>query len=190
MLRKAMHHCALACLAGLLLLLPTCAFSQTYADNESIYTNQDPLTETRRTTHIRTCFGHYDRDGAGKMSEQYAQGNLQEYEKCWTRWVTEMGLHDINSSQSHPEMGLKKANFNFLMTWNDGGGGGSYSTSDPNGFFYCMSNPINCSYDPYSGATPHEFGHVLGRQLRRFQRHRQLRKLGGNARPTGCCCRF
>ena len=70
--------------------------------------NQDPLTETRRTDHIRVCFGHYDRDGANMMSEQYAQGNLQEYEKMWNRWVTEMGLHDINTSPSHPEMGKKQ----------------------------------------------------------------------------------
>ena len=160
MMRKILACAAILCVAGVcVMLLSTGVFATTYPDNESIYTNQDPLTETRRTDHIRVCFGHYDRDGANLMSEQYAQGNLQEYEICWNRWVTEMGLYDINSSPSHPEMGKKKCNFNFLMTWNDGGGGGSYMSADGNGFPYCMSNPANCRYDPPSGATPHEMGH-------------------------------
>jgi len=151
---------ALVCvLLGVLLSLSaSLCHGQTYADNETQISNQDPLTETRRSDHFRVCFGHYDRDGG--MSEQLAQGNLQMYEKMWNRWITEMGFHDINSSDSHPEMGLRKTNFNFLMTWDDGGGGGSYMSSDANGFAYCMANPGYCSYDPYSGATPHEFGHV------------------------------
>ena len=48
------------------------------------------------------------------------------YEQMWNRWVVEMGLHNINESATTPAMGLRKANFNFLMTWNDGGGGGAY----------------------------------------------------------------
>lgn len=151
----------LACLAGIcLMLLTSSAFAQTYLDNETQYSNQDPLNETRRSNHFRLVFGHYDRDGANVMSEQYAQGNLQMYEQLWNRWITEMGFSDINTSKSRPDMGLRKTNFNFLMTWNDGGGGGAYMSTDANGFSYSMANPSNCRYDPPSGATPHEMGHV------------------------------
>jgi hypothetical protein len=132
-----------------------------YLDNQTVYSNQDPNTETRRSDHIRLAFGHYNRDtGMGGMSETMAQGNLQMYEQMWNRWVVEMGLHDINESATSPNGNKYRANFNFLMTWDDGGGGGAYSTMDANGFFYAMANPGYCRYDPPSGATPHEFGHV------------------------------
>ena len=136
--------------------------AQTYLDNNTIYSNQDPNTETRRSDHFRMNFGHYNRDTATPMTEQLAQGNLQEYEQMWNRWVVEMGLHDINESTNPTYIDGNKyrANFNFLMTWNDGGGGGAYSSADAHGFFYAMSNTSNCRYDPPSGATPHEFGHV------------------------------
>jgi hypothetical protein len=61
---------------------------------------------------------------------------------------------------TRPDGNKYRANFNFLMTWNDGGGGGAYSSMDGNGFFYAMANSGYCRFDPPSGATPHEFGHV------------------------------
>ena len=131
-----------------------------YLDNNSIYSNQDPHTETRRSDHFRMNFGHYNRDTGTPMTEQLAQGNLQEYEQMWHRWVVEMGLHDINESVTTPDGNKYRANFNFLMTWDDGGGGGAYSSMDSGGFFYAMANTGSCRYDPPSGATPHEFGHV------------------------------
>jgi len=136
------------------------ATAQGYLDNNSIYSNQDPNTETRRSDHFRMNFGHFNRDTGTPMTEQLAQGNLQEYEQMWNRWVVEMGLHDINESVTAPDGNKYRANFNFLMTWDDGGGGGAYSSMDPGGFFYAMSNTSNDRYDPPSGATPHEFGHV------------------------------
>jgi len=134
---------------------------QIYLDNETIYSNQDPNTETRRSDHFRLCFGHYNRDSVA-MTEQLAQGNLQMFEQMWNRWVNEMGFSDLNESGDPAKRdGNKyKANFHFLMTWNDGGGGGSYMSADANGFAYAMANPAYCRYDPPSGATPHEFGHV------------------------------
>jgi hypothetical protein len=133
----------------------------TYLDNQTLYSNQDPNTETRRSDHFRLAFGHYNRDsGQGGMTEAMAQGNLQMYEQMWNRWVVEMGLHDINESVTAPDGNKYLANFNFLMTWDDGGDGGSYSAMDGNGFFYAMANPTYCRWDPPSGATPHEFGHV------------------------------
>jgi carbonic anhydrase/acetyltransferase-like protein (isoleucine patch superfamily) len=135
-------------------------FGQPYLDNETLYSNQDPNTETRRSEHFRLCFGHFNRDTGTPMTEQLAQGNLRMYEQMWNRWVLEMGLHDINESVSKPDGKKYRANFNFLMTWNDGGGGGAYSSMDGNGFFYAMANSGYCRFDPPSGATPHEFGHV------------------------------
>ncbi|MEI6605089.1 MAG: YDG domain-containing protein [Verrucomicrobiota bacterium] len=133
---------------------------QTYQDNQSLYSNQDPNTETRRSEHMRVCFGHYNRDsGMGGMSEQMAQGNLQMFEQMWNRWVNEMGLHDINTKAADT-VTKYRSNFNFLMTWNDGGGGGAYSSGDPLGYGYAMANPGYCMFDPPSGATPHENGHA------------------------------
>ncbi len=132
-----------------------------WRDNETLYANQDPDTETRRSARFRLCFGHYNTDtGVGGMSEAMAQGNLQMFEQMWQRWVTELGLHDINESATAPDGNKYRANFNFLMTWDDGGGGGAYSSMDGGGFFYAMANPGYCRWDPPSGATPHEFGHV------------------------------
>ena len=137
------------------------SLAQAYLDNQTQYPNQDPSNETRRSEHFRMNFGHYNRDGGmGGMSEAMAQGNLQEYEQMWNRWVVELGLHDINESATQPDGKKYRANFNFLMTWNDGGGGGAYSSMDGKGFFYAMANPGYCRWDPPSGATPHEFGHV------------------------------
>jgi hypothetical protein len=136
------------------------AHGQPYLDNETLYSNQNPNTETRRSDHFRLCFGHFNRDTGTPMTEQLAQGNLQMYEQMWNRWVVEMGLHDINESVTKPDGNKYRANFNFLMTWNDGGGGGAYSSMDGNGFFYAMANSGYCRFDPPSGATPHEFGHV------------------------------
>ena len=99
----------------------------------------------------------------GGMSEWLAQGNLQMYEHMWDRWVTEMGMHDINESAANPATGMEtstRSNFLFLMTWNDGGGGGCWMSADSHGFGYCMGNPAYCRFDPPSGATPHENGHV------------------------------
>ena len=76
--------------------------AQTYLDNETQYSNQDPNTETRRSDHFRLCFGHFNRDTGTPMTEQLAQGNLQMYEQMWNRWVVEMGLHDINESATKP----------------------------------------------------------------------------------------
>lgn len=139
---------------------PRALLAQTYLDNQTLYLNQDPNTETRRSDHIRVCFGHFNRDTSVPMTEQLAQGNLVMYEQMWNRWVIELGLHDINVSATTPDGNKYRANFNFLMTWNDGGGGGAYSSMDANGFFYAMANTTYCRYDPPSGATPHEFGHV------------------------------
>ncbi len=147
-------------MAAGVLLAGDAACAQTYLDNNSIYSNQDPNTETRRSDHFRLNFGHFNRDTGTPMTEQLAQGNLQMYEQMWNRWVVEMGLHDINESATTPDGNKYRTNFNFLMTWNDGGGGGAYSSMDAGGFFYAMSNTGNCRYDPPSGATPHEMGHV------------------------------
>ena len=134
--------------------------AQACRDNETLYSNQDPNTETRRSDHFRLSFGHSNRDTGTPMTEQLVQGNLQMYEQMWHRWVIELGLHDINESVTKPDGNKYRANFNFLMTWNDGGGGGAYSSMDANGFFYAMANSGYCRFDPPSGATPHEFGHV------------------------------
>ncbi|MGN6642412.1 MAG: DUF6055 domain-containing protein [Verrucomicrobiota bacterium] len=145
------------------LALPIVAGAQPYLDNQTQYSNQDPDNETRRSDHFRMIFGHYNRDsGMGGMSEQMAQGNMQMYEQMWDRWVNQMGLHDINESSnpSYVDGQKYRANFNFLMTFDDGGGGGAYSSADAHGFFYAMANPSYCRWDPPSGATPHEFGHV------------------------------
>ena len=150
---------ALCVAAGIVLSAGTAA-AQAYLDNETGYSNQDPNTETRRSDHFRLNFGHYNRDTGTPMTEQLVQGNLQMYEQMWNRWVVEMGLHDINESATTPDGNKYRTNFNFLMTWNDGGGGGAYSSMDANGFFYAMSNSGSCRYDPPSGATPHEMGHV------------------------------
>ncbi|MCF7730619.1 MAG: DUF6055 domain-containing protein [Akkermansiaceae bacterium] len=134
--------------------------AQAYLDNESQYSNQDPDTETRRSDHFRLNFGHYNRDTGTPMTEQLAQGNLQMFEQAWNRWVVELGLHDINESATRPDGNKYRANFNFLMTWDDGGGGGAYSSMDGGGFGYAMANTGYCRFDPPSGATPHEFGHA------------------------------
>ena len=65
------------------------------------------------------------------------------------------------------------------MTWNDGGGGGAYSSMDGNGFFYAMANTGYCRFDPPSGATPHEFGHVWEGSCGGLQRLGQFRRLVG-----------
>ncbi|HNQ88950.1 MAG TPA: DUF6055 domain-containing protein [Verrucomicrobiota bacterium] len=154
-----LRRASLAVLWVSLTLAPWC-WGQPHLDNQTQYSNQDPNTETRRSDHFRLCFGHFNRDVGTPMTEQLAQGNLQMYEQMWHRWVVEMGLHDINESATAPDGNKYRANFNFLMTWNDGGGGGAYSSMDGNGFFYAMANPGYCRFDPPSGATPHEFGHV------------------------------
>ena len=141
------------------LFVPIPSLGQTYYDNQTQYSNQDPNTETRRSDHFRVCFGHYNRDST-PMTEGLAQGNLQMFEHLWDRWVTEMSMHDLNESATNPDGSKHKTNFNFLMTWNDGGGGGAYMSMDGNGFAYAMANPGYCRYDPPSGATPHEMGHV------------------------------
>ena len=127
MLHKTINHLkslsllvAIANLTGL-----PAAHGQPYLDNETLYSNQDPNTETRRSDHFRLCFGHFNRDTGTPMTEQLVQGNLQMYEQMWNRWVVEMGLHDINESVTKPDGNKYRANFNFLMTWNDGGGGGA-----------------------------------------------------------------
>jgi carbonic anhydrase/acetyltransferase-like protein (isoleucine patch superfamily) len=134
--------------------------AQAYLDNESIYSNQDSNTETRRSDHFRINFGHYNRDTGTPVTERLVQGNLQMFEQAWNRWVVEMGMHDINESVTNPDGNKYRANFNILMTWDDGGGGGAYSSMDSGGFGYAMANSGYCRFDPPSGATPHEFGHA------------------------------
>ncbi len=158
MVRLASIGYALASMA--FAILATRCLGQVYLDNESIYSNQDPAIETRRSDHIRVCFGHWNHDsGMGGMSEWLAQGNLQEYEQMWNRWVNEMGLHDINSKPSNPTTKYK-SNFHFIMTFTPTEGGGAWSSGDPWGYGYAMANPGYCRFDPPSGATPHEFGHA------------------------------
>lgn len=134
--------------------------SAQYLDNQTQYSNQDPNTETRRSDHFRICFGHYNRDTGTPMTEQLAQGNLQMFEQAWNRWVVEMGMHDLNESFTNPDGNKYRANFNVLMTWDDGGGGGAYASMDAGGFGYAMANTGLIRYDPPSGATPHEFAHA------------------------------
>ncbi len=134
--------------------------AQAYLDNQALSSNQDPDTETRRSDHFRINFGHYNRDTGTPVTEQLVQGNLQMFEQAWNRWVVEMGLHDINESFTNPDGNKYRANFNILMTWDDGGGGGAYASMDPAGFGYAMANSGYCRFDPPSGATPHEFGHA------------------------------
>ena len=44
-------------------------------------------------------FGHYNRDDSfGGSWNALAQGNLQEFEWMWHRWVVEDGLFNINTS--------------------------------------------------------------------------------------------
>ena len=148
------------CLAAGLLLAAQPSTAQSYLDNQTLYSSQDPNTETRRSDHFRINFGHYNRDTGTAMTEQLAQGNLQMYEQMWNRWVTELGMHDINESVTKPDGNKYRANFNVLMTWDDGGGGGAWSSMDGGGFFYAMANTSYARFDPPSGATPHEFGHV------------------------------
>ncbi|MGA2749295.1 MAG: DUF6055 domain-containing protein [Verrucomicrobiota bacterium] len=136
-------------------------FAQAYPDNQTIFSDQDPTLETRRSDHFRVIFGHYNRDFSfGATLESLAQGNLQEFEWMWHRWVVEDGLLNINTSalRPNPMPGNYRANFLFLMTQNDGGGGGSYNSMDANGFCWAMDNATYCSFDPYSGAVPHEWG--------------------------------
>jgi autotransporter-associated beta strand protein len=163
------HALAAACLAVAWLLVAGLASAQAFLDNETLQysngttnSNQDPNNETRRSDHFRLNFGHYNRDTGTPMTEELAQGNLQMFEQMRNRWVTEMGLHDINESSNptYVDGNKYRTNFNFLMTWNDGGGGGAYSSSDNKGFFYAMANTSSCRFDPPSGATPHEMGHV------------------------------
>ena len=98
-MRTVFSRIALICLlAGLCAIIaPKELFAQTYADNQTLYSNQDLLTETRRSTHFRLCFGHYDRDGAGLHNEAYVQGNLQMYGTCGTagspRWGCMISTH-------------------------------------------------------------------------------------------------
>ena len=145
------------------------AATNSYLDNQTQYSNQDPATETRHSDHFRVCFGHYNRDSTA-MTEQFAQGNLRMYEHLWRHNIVEMGLNDMGQSAdlAKRDGNYYRVNFNFLMTWNDGGGGGSFMSMDANGFSYAMSNPGNCRYDPPSGATPHELGHCWEGQARGF----------------------
>jgi hypothetical protein len=134
---------------------------QSFPDNQTLSSDQDPTQETRRSDHFRVWFGHYGRDpGQGGMTEAMAQGNLQEFEWMWHRWVVEDGLLNINTSAlvPNPMPGDYRANFWFLLTENDGGGGGSYNSMDANGFFWAMGNTTLESFDPYSGDSPHEWG--------------------------------
>jgi carbonic anhydrase/acetyltransferase-like protein (isoleucine patch superfamily) len=134
---------------------------QAYLDNQTIWSDQDPTQETRRSDHFRVVFGHYNRDESfGATLEQLAQGNLREFEWMWQRWVVEDGLFNINTSAliPNPMPGDYRANFWFLLTENDGGGGGSYNSMDANGFFWAMDSAGYASFDPYSGAVPHEWG--------------------------------
>ena len=76
---------------------------QAYLDNETVFSNQDPTLETRRSDHFRVVFGHYNRDFSfGATLEPLAQGNLQEFEWMWHRWVVEDGLCNINTSALDP----------------------------------------------------------------------------------------
>jgi len=147
-------------MAAVFSLLVMAATAGPFLDNETLHANQDPHTETRRSDHFRLAFGHHNRDTGAPMTEELAQGNLQMFEQMWRHWVEDLGLRDINESATNPDGNKYRANFVFLMTWDDGGGGGAYMSMDANGFAWAMSNPSNCRFDPPSGATPHEFGHV------------------------------
>lgn len=136
------------------------AAAAVHLDNETLYSNQDPATETRRSEHFRICFGHHNRDTGTPVTEELVQGNLRMFEQLWHHWVDDLGLNDVNESATNPDGNKYRANFNILMTWDDGGGGGAYMSMDANGFAYAMANSGYCRFDPPSGATPHEFGHV------------------------------
>ena len=173
-MKNMLRHSPHICLTALgLVLLSMATMAEPYLDNQTQYSNQDPSNETRRSDHFRLCFGQYNRDNSVQsppggqpqsvgMTERLAQGNLRMYEQMWNRWVAEMGLNDLNESGDPAKRDGNKyrSNFNFLMTWNDGGGGGAYMSADANGFAYAMANPTYCRWDPPSGATPHEHGHV------------------------------
>ncbi len=131
-------------------LAATPAFSaEAYLDNNSLYSNQAPHTETRRSDHFRINFGHYNRDTGTPVTEQLVQGNLQMFEQAWNRWVVEMGMHDINQSVTNSDGNKYRANFNIVMTWDDGGGGGAYASMDPGGFGYAMANHGRDYYDSW-----------------------------------------
>ena len=125
-MKKSVRLTVLICLFGLGFAQPAMkAAAEPYLDNETIYTNQDPNNETRRSEHFHLNFGLYNWDTGTPMTEQFAQGNLQMFERMWNRWVIELGMHDINESATLPDGKKYRANFNFLMTRNDGGGGGA-----------------------------------------------------------------
>lgn len=172
-MRTSSSRIALTCLmAGLcVILISGASVAVPYLDNETIYPNQDPNTETRRSDHFRVCFGHYNRDSSmGGMSEAMAQGNLQMFENLWTRNIVELGLNDMGQSAilEKRDGNFYRTNFLFLMTWDDGGGGGAWMGMDGNGYSYAMANPGYCRWDPPSGATPHELGHCWEGQARGF----------------------
>jgi carbonic anhydrase/acetyltransferase-like protein (isoleucine patch superfamily) len=154
-----MSYPSLLLALGLVLALPALA-TGVFLDNNTLYSDQDPNNETRRSDHFRINFGHYNRDTGTPLTEELVQGNLQMFEQAWRRWVVEMGMNDLNESATNPDGNKYRANFNVLMSWNDGGGGGAYMSMDGNGFAYAMANTGYMRFDPPSGATPHEFGHV------------------------------
>lgn len=73
---------------SLLLPLPALA-SGVFLDNNTLYSDQDPNNETRRSDHFRINFGHYNRDTETPLTEELVQGNLQMFEQAWRRWVVE-----------------------------------------------------------------------------------------------------
>ncbi|MCX6343453.1 MAG: DUF6055 domain-containing protein [Armatimonadetes bacterium] len=150
------------------IVCPAVAGAQAYLDNQTETSNQDPNTETRRSDHFRINFGQYNFDGT-YLSEELAQGNLQLFEQLWQRNIVENGLNEMSQSSDLTKRDGNKyrTNFNFLMTWGDGGGG-AYMSSDANGFAYAMASPGYTRVDPPSSATTHELGHVWEGAARGF----------------------
>jgi hypothetical protein len=164
----------------LFLVLSVCWFTmpaisddtRQWYDNENQFKSDDPKINVRRSEHFRIIWGKgVGEDGAGvnadfpRVTEQLVQGNLQMLEQCWHRYHDPipkgMGFHIPGESLDPSKRDGKLYRANLIMNNTGIWEGGAWGSSDPIGLPLFALPPTYLSFDPPSGATPHEYGHTV-----------------------------
>jgi len=163
---KGSSTCKIALVSVLLILVLLISmgacFAQTWADNTTNKSNDDPLENVRRSDHYRICWGTQPMSGIS-LTEDFIQVNLQNLEYIFNKYhptaPPSLGFH-CSSVPNPPDGYNYKANLYIMNTHGVDGEGFAYGWTDGRNlseFAICAEglNPL----DPPSNVTSHEYGH-------------------------------
>ncbi|MEI7899977.1 MAG: DUF6055 domain-containing protein [bacterium] len=142
-----------------------------WQDNERQFKSDDPKYNFRRSEHFRIGWGQgaaakkEENADFTSVAEQLVQGNLHMLEQVWHRYHDPLprglGFHTPGVSSNPKHQDGKAYRANLLMNNTGIWAGGAWGSCDEWGLPLFALPPSYLSYNPPSGATPHEYGHTV-----------------------------